>query len=106
MLLTCSDSEKFVWKISGVKSSADGQPSPKSLPPFDFSAGPTPRTKTPMAVFQLFITTVLLGSIVSQTKIFAARKGVDFDFCIEELQAFIHRYGVTSIAPSKGLLEY
>ena len=67
-------------------------PTLKQLPPFIHPTGPTPRTrreKTPLHVFQLFITVVLLQSVVTQTKVFAAKKGVDFEFVVEELQAFI-----------------
>ena len=31
----------------------------------------------------------MLESIVNQTRLFAQQKGVDFPFCVEELQAFI-----------------
>ena len=34
-------------------------------------------------------TAVILQSIVQQTKLFASQKGIDLEFCFEELQAFI-----------------
>ena len=34
-------------------------------------------------------TAVILQSIVQQTKLFASQKGIDLEFCVEELQAFI-----------------
>ena len=45
--------------------------------------------ETSHKVLQLMLTTIVLESVVSQTKLFAEQKGVDFPFCIEELLAFI-----------------
>lgn len=68
-------------------------PSPRVLPPFTSNAGPTPRmeqAKSPVEIFQLFVTTVILESIVKQTLLFAAMKSSDFkEFYMEELLAFI-----------------
>ena len=55
------------------------------------STGPTTRAKecnTPLKVFQLMLTTAILDSIVTQTKLFAQQNKVDFPFCVEELLAF------------------
>ena len=47
------------------------------------------REKTPLQVFLLFFTLVLLETIVIKTNMMAAKKGVTLGLCIEELQAFI-----------------
>jgi hypothetical protein len=73
--------EELRWTVHEPSGSIEG-PAPKQLPPFIHPTGPTPRTKrgkTPLQVFQLFVTTVLLQSIVMQTQVFAAKKGVDFE---------------------------
>ena len=81
------------WTVYEVQISADGHPSPRVLPPFNFTVGPTPRTKqvrSPLDVFNLFVTVVLLESIVTQTILFAKSKKASFsEFYLEELQAFI-----------------
>ena len=59
---------------------------------FSYPTGPSPRTKdavSPLKMLELFLTVVILESIVQQTILFASQKGVTFVFCIEELQAFI-----------------
>ena len=43
----------------------------------------------PIEVLQLFLTTILLDSIVQQTKLFAAQRGKSLEFCVQELMAFI-----------------
>ena len=56
----------------------------KATAPLYSSNWPHPQNKeetTPLQVFQLFVTTVLLQSIVTQTQVFA---GVDFEFFVEE----------------------
>lgn len=86
---TCSTT---VWKSHGMKTSHQSVCSPKLLPPFESPVGPTRRTKrekTPLQVFLLFFTLVLLETIVTQTNMMAAKKGVTLGLCIEELQAFI-----------------
>ena len=53
---------------------------------------PSPQTniaKTPLEVFQLFFTSIILDSIEQQTKLFASQKGKDLEFCVEELMAFM-----------------
>lgn len=45
--------------------------------------------KTPLQIVQLLLTTIILEAIVQQTILFASQKGVDFPFCLQELQAFI-----------------
>lgn len=81
------------WTKFDVQTSADGQPSARTLPQFSYPVGPTSRTKqatTPLEVFMLFVTVVVLESIVRQTLLFANVKGVAFsEFYLEELQAFI-----------------
>ena len=75
-----------------VLSSVDNQPEALVLPEFTHSSGPTPRTKeakTPLQVFQLFFTTIILDSIVQQTVLFVSQKGTVLQFCEEELMAFI-----------------
>ena len=54
--------------------------------------GPTPRTKrekSPLQVFQLFITTILLEGIIKQSNAYAISKGTVLDLHLEELKAFI-----------------
>lgn len=75
-----------------MKTSHQSACSPKLLPPFESPVGPTPRTKrekTPLQVFLLSFTLVLLETIVTQTNMMVAKKGVILGLCIEELQAFI-----------------
>ena len=93
---TCRDSsderDSLKWTLGTIMTSTDNQPAPRQLPPFSYTAGPAPRTKdakTPIQVFQLMLTTVILEAIVQQTKLFAAQKGVDLEVYVEELQAFI-----------------
>lgn len=45
--------------------------------------------KTPLQVLQLFLTSVILDSIVRITKLFAQQKGKNLEFCVEELMVFI-----------------
>ena len=40
-------------------------------------------------MLQFFLTSVILDSIVQQTKLFAQQKGKNLEFCVEELMAFI-----------------
>ena len=64
----------------------------KTLPAFEFAVGPVERTKcarTPIQVFHLFLTMVVLEGIVLQTNAMAAKKGVTLGLYTEELQAFI-----------------
>ena len=75
-----------------MKTSHQSACSPKLLAPFESPVGPTPRTKrekTPLQVFLLSFTLVLLETIVTQTNMMAAKKGMTLGLCIEELQAFI-----------------
>ena len=84
--------DSLKWTLGTIMTSTDNQPAPRQLPPFSYTAGAALRTKdakTPIQVFQLMLTTVILEAIVQQTKLFAAQKGVDLEFCVEELQAFI-----------------
>jgi len=56
------------------------------------SISPLPRTKScnsPLEVFQLFLTPVILQSIVRETIDFADQKHTSFPFCVEELLAFL-----------------
>ena len=79
------------WTSHGLKSSTTG-PTPKVLPPFTLSTGLTPQTKqekSPLQVFQLYITTILLEGIVKQSNAYATSKGGVLDLHIEELKAFI-----------------
>ena len=82
------------WTTHGLKSSTTG-PAPKVLPPFTLSKGPTPRTKqekSPLQVFQLFITTILLEGIRSP---FRGTKGLHWnEYC----------YGHAQTAADKRLL--
>ncbi len=83
------------WTVFDVQTSASGHPSPRILPPFTSTAGPTPRTKqtkSALEVFNLFVTVVILESIVKQTLLYAKTKGEGAalsEFYLEELQAFI-----------------
>lgn len=76
-----------------MQTSGSNQPSPRVLPLFTSTSGPTPWTRNeirPLGVFHLMVTVALLESIVKQTLLYAASKGSDFpEFCLEELQAFI-----------------
>ena len=77
------------WSCGAMLASADNQPAACDIPPFNCPIGPTDRTKgakTPLQVLKL-LTTIILESIVQQTILFANQKGVDFQFCIEELLA-------------------
>ena len=88
IFFTCS----IVWKSHGIKSSHTSPCSPKRLPAFESTVGPTARTKRerrPLQVFQLFFTIMLLETIVTQTNAMAAKKGVALGLCVEELQAFV-----------------
>lgn len=72
--------------------STKNQPAPCEFPPFGYTFGPAPRTKdakTPIQVFQLLLTNIILQAIIQQTKLFASQKGVELEFCVEELQTFI-----------------
>ena len=79
------------WKLGQIKSTLGKEPS-TTLPTFKSGpTGPVTRTKeskTPLQVFQLMLTSAILDSIVTQTKLFAEQKKVDFPFCSEELLAF------------------
>ena len=92
---SCRDDENdgaLKWSVGPVITSCDKQPPPHQLPLFSYPEGPSPRTKsakTPLQVLQLFLTSIILDSIVQQTKLFAQQKGKDFEFCVEELMAFI-----------------
>ena len=82
---------EFIWHVEKVSEKVP-QRAPRVLPPFSFPVGPTARTKrakTPLDVFQLFFTVALLQTIVEQTRIFAYRNGIDFNFQYEELLAYI-----------------
>lgn len=90
-LFICSDSARS-WKLYKVKSSCTGQPSPKTVPSFEASVGPIPLTrsaKTTIKVIQLFLTGMLLQSIVTQSNNFAASKEAVLNLHSEELLAFI-----------------
>ena len=90
--LPFSSHRSIKWKVYDVQTSADGQPSPRVLPPFISEAGPAPRTqqaKSPLEIFYLFLTMAILESIVKQTILFAQTKGATFEFYLEELLAFI-----------------
>ena len=95
--LLCRDSEKrdvetWKWTVGPVLTSIEQQPLPRQLPTFTYPLGPAPRTKnatTPIQTLQLFLTTVILDSIVQQTVLLATQKGKTLDFCVPELMAFI-----------------
>lgn len=62
------------------------------VPRFESPVGPTFRiksAKTPLEVLQLFLTMVLLQSIVFMHQRFAKCKGVTLNLLVEEMQAFI-----------------
>lgn len=86
-----SDSEEFKWSVHKTKCTPNSI-APKSLPAFECSTGPLPRTKTektPIKVFQLFMTMSVLGMIVTQTNAYAQEKDIALNLCVEELQAFV-----------------
>ena len=65
------------WVSHGIKSTLTSD-TPKPAPRSDSTVGLTSRTKTtkmPMEVLQLFLTMVLLQSIVKYSNNFAASKG-------------------------------
>ena len=69
------------WTIHDIGTTAGGHPSPRVLPQFTSTAGPTlctKQAKSPLEIFQLFVTTVILESIVKQTLLLAAMKSADF----------------------------
>ena len=87
-----SDKDRLQWTLGRLLTSATKQPRPRDLPPFNYPQGPSPRTqstKTPLQVLQLFLTSVILDSIVQQAKLFASQKGKVLDLCVEEMMAFI-----------------
>ena len=87
-----SDEDQLKWTLGPLLTSAAKQPPPRELAPFTYPQGPSPRTKSatkPLQVLQLYLTTVILDSIVQQTKLFASQKGKTIEFCVEELMAFI-----------------
>ena len=64
---------------------------------FNYPTGPTLRTRsaeTPLDTLKLFLTTVLLESILAQMKLCAEQKGIHCEIFLEEQLAFI---GLTSI---------
>lgn len=80
------------WSVGKISTVVDQQPAHCEIPPFSYPIGPTDRTRgatTPMQVLKLLLTTVILENIVQQTKLFACQRGANFQFCIEELLAFI-----------------
>ena len=80
------------WNIDGVRASAENQPLPRTLPPFQYPTGPSQATKhavTPLQVFQLLLMSTVLEPIVHQTKLFASQKKVNLELCLEEMQAFL-----------------
>ena len=82
----------ITWDMEPVMISVDKQPKAKLLPEFEHFQGTSPRTqsaKTPLEMFQLFFTTVIVSSIVEQTKLFALQKGKALELCNQELMAFI-----------------
>ena len=84
--------ETWKWTVGPVLTSIEQQPLPRQLPTFTYPLGPAPRTKnatTPIQTLQLFLTTVILNSIVQQTVLLATQKGKTLDFCVPELMAFI-----------------
>lgn len=86
---SCSE---IKWNYGKVITSIQNKPSPRKLPQFVYPSGPSPRTKsvdTPLQVVQLFLTNVILDSIVQQTNVFASQKGVVLNFCLEELKSFL-----------------
>ena len=79
------------WTLEPVRSIISGA-APLILPEFNYPTGPTARTKaikTPLDTLKLFLTSVILESVLSQTKLFAAQKGLATEVFQEELQAFI-----------------
>ena len=75
------------WKLGQIKSTLGKEPT-TILPTFKSGpTSPTTRTEecnTPLKVLQLMLTTAILDSIVTQTKLFAEQNKVDFPFCVEE----------------------
>lgn len=83
-----SGGEDFNWTYHAVSNSCTGQP-PHLIPSFESASGPFPQTKSATTPLQVYLTVLILQSIVDQTVACAARKGVALSFCAEELQAFI-----------------
>ena len=84
------------WTLKPVSSATSGSP-PLQLPDFNYPTGPTLRTRsaeTPLDTLKLFLTTVLLESILAQMKLCAEQKGIHCEIFLEEQLAFI---GLTSI---------
>ena len=80
------------WALGDVVTATETQPAPHTIPTFSCLCGPTPQTRnasTPLQVFQLFLTALVLESIVQQSKLFASQKGVNLEFRLEELLPFI-----------------
>ena len=84
--------DKLEWSVGDYISSIKDQPPPLELPAFDYSAGPSARTKelkSPIEFFQLLLTLEIVEAIVQQSKRFASQQGVSLELCVEELLAFI-----------------
>ena len=89
--ISCRGAEELHWTLKPVSSATSGPP-PLQLPDFNYPTGPTLRTKsakTPLDTLKLFLTTVLLESILAQMKLCAEQKGIHCEIFLEELFAFI-----------------
>ena len=68
---------KLEWSVGDYISSIKDQPPSLELPAFDYSAGPSARTKeskSPIEFFQLMLTLEIVEAIVQQSKRFASKK--------------------------------
>ena len=90
--LTLVCREGFQWNVDDIGTSAENQPLPRILPPFQYPTGPSQATKcavTSLQVFQLLLMSTVLESIVHQTKLFASQKKANLELCLEEMQTFL-----------------
>ncbi len=92
--MVCRKHCVFIGVDDDVGTPTANQPLPHSLPQFNCPTGPsqvrwTKCAETPLQVFQLLLTTTILEPTVIQMKHFASRKKQNFNFHLEELQAFV-----------------
>lgn len=93
--------------FGSVSISTSSQTPKKELPSFRYDIGAAPQTKaatTPLEVFQLFFTNIILECIVTRTLLFASQKGVQMDLVRSRLDGVCwneHSYKDVMSPPNK-----